>query len=385
MSLLNRKRSILWKIESSYGVDSVPTGAANAILCTNPEVTPIEGQTVSRDLLRAYFGNSEQLPTAIYSKVMFDVEIAGAGTAGQAAPWGPLLRSCGFAETLLGAAHTDTAQAGGASTITLAAAGSATDDAYLGMRVRTTGGTGSGQKRTIIDYNGTTKVATVDSPWTTPPDNTTVYSVDACALYAPVSDAFEAGTGYFNVDGVLHALLGARGTVNLNLTNNQIPRFSFEMSGIYVPVSDAAVPTQVLTAWKQPRVVNKVNTPGASLHGYAGTIESFTTSLANEVQFRSLPGGIEQVLITDRKPTGTLSMEATTVAAKDWWTAVRNATLGSAVIEHGIDAGNIVRVTAPQAQIVQPRYADSQGVAMLNTNLSILPLAGNDDLFICAM
>lgn len=70
-----------------------------------------------------------------------------------------------------------TAQAGGASTITLAAGESGTDDAYNGMTVEITGGTGSGQVRHITDYVGSTKVATVDAAWSANPDNTSTYKI----------------------------------------------------------------------------------------------------------------------------------------------------------------------------------------------------------------
>ena len=76
------------------------------------------------------------------------------------------------------AAVTGTAQAGSTSTtIKLAAAASATDDAYTGMSVTITGGTGSGQIKRITDYIGATKVATVDAVWTTTPDATSTYSI----------------------------------------------------------------------------------------------------------------------------------------------------------------------------------------------------------------
>ena len=73
--------------------------------------------------------------------------------------------------------HSGTAQAGAAATITLATTASAVDDYYNGMKVRLTGGTGSGQIRTIIDYVGSTKVATVDSNWTVQPIAGTTYAV----------------------------------------------------------------------------------------------------------------------------------------------------------------------------------------------------------------
>lgn len=67
-----------------------------------------------------------------------------------------------------------TAQAGSASTITLAA--TAPGD-YLGHRVRIDSGTGIGQMRTIKAYDSTTKVATVDPNWTVSPNATSVYRV----------------------------------------------------------------------------------------------------------------------------------------------------------------------------------------------------------------
>jgi hypothetical protein len=73
--------------------------------------------------------------------------------------------------------ETGTAQAGASGTITLASGASSTDDYYKGYVVKTTGGTGSGQYRPITAYNGTTKVATVETSWSVTPDNTTPYSI----------------------------------------------------------------------------------------------------------------------------------------------------------------------------------------------------------------
>lgn len=69
-----------------------------------------------------------------------------------------------------------TLQAGSSLTVTLKATASATDDIYNGMYVNITGGTGSGQTRLIEDYNGTTKVATVEEAWTVTPDATSTYT-----------------------------------------------------------------------------------------------------------------------------------------------------------------------------------------------------------------
>ena len=72
--------------------------------------------------------------------------------------------------------NTGTAQGGGATTITLAATASATNDLYNNMTIYISAGTGSGQVKTITDYVGSTKIATV-STWTTNPSDDSVYEV----------------------------------------------------------------------------------------------------------------------------------------------------------------------------------------------------------------
>ena len=72
---------------------------------------------------------------------------------------------------------TGDAQAGAAATITLAAGASASDDAYNGRWIEITDGTGLGQMRLIQDYDGATKVATVDLAWAVQPDATSGYKI----------------------------------------------------------------------------------------------------------------------------------------------------------------------------------------------------------------
>ena len=90
---------------------------------------------------------------------------------------------------------TGTARAGSSTTITLATTASAQTDAYINSTLTLTGGTGSGQTRTIRDYDGITKVATV-AIWTVTPDATTTYSIDVLLLAGQLgfSNYFGAGT-----------------------------------------------------------------------------------------------------------------------------------------------------------------------------------------------
>ena len=80
-----------------------------------------------------------------------------------------------------------TATAGTANTITLDSGASAVDDYYNNLSVFITSGTGSGQLRTVSDYVGSTKVATVSVNWTTNPDNTSVNEVMPAVTITAVS------------------------------------------------------------------------------------------------------------------------------------------------------------------------------------------------------
>ena len=100
MPLYTRKRLILAEIESTYGTDPSPTGA-EAILVRNLEITPLQSETVSRNLVRPYLGQSEQLLAQTRVEITFEVELAGSGTAGTAPAYGPVLRSCGLSETIV--------------------------------------------------------------------------------------------------------------------------------------------------------------------------------------------------------------------------------------------------------------------------------------------
>lgn len=67
------------------------------------------------------------------------------------------------------------AQGGSATSITLNAQASSVDNAYIGEVVFIRSGTASDEARRVVDYDGTTKVATVDSAWDVTPDTTSAY------------------------------------------------------------------------------------------------------------------------------------------------------------------------------------------------------------------
>ena len=77
----------------------------------------------------------------------------------------------------VGVIRVNTAQAGGTNVITLDAGASSTDGAYDPAGIYITGGTGVGQTRLILEYDGTSKVAVVDRSWKVIPDATSEFTL----------------------------------------------------------------------------------------------------------------------------------------------------------------------------------------------------------------
>jgi len=95
------EKTLLFKTETTYGVDAVPTGAANAILATDVTLSAMEGQDVSRDLQLPFHGAQGTVPTNVHSKLSFKVELKGSGAAGTPPVCGALLRACKCAEVIV--------------------------------------------------------------------------------------------------------------------------------------------------------------------------------------------------------------------------------------------------------------------------------------------
>ena len=72
--------------------------------------------------------------------------------------------------------------------------------------------------------------------------------------------------------------------------------------------------------------------------------------------------------------------QATTIAAKDWWTAAKNATVGTLAITHGTAAGYKVQLAAPAIVLVSPTYQDQDNITMVKGSFIPTPITGNDEL-----
>jgi len=95
--MLFRNKTLLAKLEDTYGNDPTPTGT-DAVLTSDLQIEPYAGPVVSRNLDRSTLGGETQINTSPQVQVSFNVEIAGSGTAGTAPAYAAVLKACGFSE-----------------------------------------------------------------------------------------------------------------------------------------------------------------------------------------------------------------------------------------------------------------------------------------------
>lgn len=100
MPMKANKKVVLCKVETTYGVDSVPTVGANAMVVLNLNPTPISVRYVERNQALPFFGNRGQISVGETMLLEYDVEIAGAGAVAVAPGYSPVMRGCAMAETI---------------------------------------------------------------------------------------------------------------------------------------------------------------------------------------------------------------------------------------------------------------------------------------------
>jgi hypothetical protein len=306
MPLLMRKMALLAKLETTYNVDAVPTGAANAMVVRNVRVNPLTVESEARDIARPYLGNNDTVVGAFYGSLEYDIEAAGSGVAGTAPKWGPLMQACGFAQ---------------------------------------------------------------------------VVTAGVSVTYTPVSSAFSSLSKYFYLDGVLHKFTGSRGSVAFKGNNRSPTMWGYRFLGLFQPVVDAVLPTADYTGFVKPLAFNTANTPTFTIHGVAGVLRNLSIDMANQVSYRNLVNS-EAVQLLDRKPVGSLEMEATLMATKNWFNTARDGSTGALQLIHGTTPGNIIEINAPGVQVTDPQYSEFENAAMLQAGMVLRPNIGNDEISI---
>ena len=199
--------------------------------------------------------------------------------------------------------------------------------------------------------------------------------------YAPVTTPSDSVTLFVNYDGIRHKVTGARGTFSISCEVNQIPRISFSLTGIFNAPTDTALPTVTVSNQASPLIFKNGSTSNFAIFGFAAALQSWNLDFNNEVIYRELVGGTKEVLITDRRPSGTAVIESPALSAHNFFTDYTGTSTGTNTWLHGTTAGNKVTVSCPQTDLGQPTYSESDGITMLNLPFMATPTASANNEF----
>lgn len=215
----------------------------------------------------------------------------------------------------------------------------------------------------------------------------------ARAEYLPVSTSFESLSMYYWDDGLLHKIIGARGSFSLMAKVSERPTLQFQMVGLDAGVVATAAGSPTLTSWKVPSVVSDANTGDLVIGGTytTGTVGSGTSyvstglelALGASANFIPLIGQ-ESVDITDRDVSGKVMIDLTAAQEATFSTSVKANTLQTFGLTHGTAAGSTVVVWGTSVQMINWKKEELQGRRMIGYDLRFTPSTGNDELRITA-
>lgn len=321
MARLIKRTVVLVKPEVTSGTDSVPTGAANAIQVMDLSITPLDAKNIDTNYITSWFGGAAQLVGTASVKCSFSVLLAGAGLAATAPAWGNLLLACANAET-------------------------------------------------------------------------TGLTVPNRVEYLPATDSLKTATIYWYDDGLLHKLLGCFGNVKLSAKSGEAPKLTFDFIGLDGGVSATTNATATLTGWKVPPAVTKANitdvllgctySAGALSGGTSYNSTGLAIDWGNQVAFAPMLT-TEQVVLTDRNMTGSVSLDLTAAQEVTMMTAVKANTLQGLGFVIGSSSGNKIMLHMPQVQLISPKKEDFNGMRLIGFDMRIIPSTGNDELRIVSL
>ena len=386
---LTQDQLLLAKVETTSGTEETPTPADDAIKVFDLRAAPAfetdPGDTEHTGSL------DPGVPTVLGggNGMTFGVRIKGSGAGGTPPEWGRLLQGCGLTEVISAAAVADTAQAGGAQTITLHAGASAVDDFYKGMVIELTGGPGSGESNVITAYDGTTKIAAVARAWTAEPTLATTFSIPANVLYRPASADLETLTlyGYQNanqsaVQSRLRKIIGGMGTFTLNLGARQLPSFSFTLRGILPekPTNVARPTGVVFDQGNAPPYRNAESLIGGSLVKFNTLSLDYGANVA-QPDDPSQPFGLDTAAITARRVSATITPYQKRLSTRDFMSLFLDEEENDQVYRWGETAGNRASILLPRTRYTGVEETSIDGFE--SESVAFVPTGPDNTFWLC--
>lgn len=312
MSYNEEKQLIFVKPRTTgnYGDDDAASGdATNAMVVSNVGHKPLEGNRISRDVVKGFLGSPGELQVTSFVELSFDVEITGSGDKVLPPAYSPLYQLVGVSETI-----------------------------------------------------------TADT------------SVD----YSLVDSGYKDGTIYYYVDGVLHKMLGARGSLSMTLGTGTIPKFSFTFIGLYVePTAIGALPAADFSAFKMPKPATSKTIAVFNFFGQPLQMNELSVTPGMSVSHLDVANQEEIEFAGTRAGMVSLKFREPAIETINFFKLQQSGEAGSLNYQLGHDVeddGFIFDLNIPTLSVKSVSRSFSEGKSWLQIEADITPTAANNDL-----
>ena len=197
--------------------------------------------------------------------------------------------------------------------------------------------------------------------------------------YNPITNDPEALTFHFFNGETRYVLRGTRGTASFDLTANQIPKITFEFTGLFTLPSEQTRPTPVYGAWTRPQNVSRAFTALTFAGRTDLTMRKLMLNVANQIEPRFLVGP-EEILITQKDELIECTVEAVPLTTYDPYAAALNQNEIAISLRHGVGAGKVATLATTRAQMQRPQGLETpQNITEWPLRLKPIPSStGND-------
>ena len=216
--------------------------------------------------------------------------------------------------------------------------------------------------------------------------NTGVYNGTA-TIYSLVSAENSLGSVSFRLymdDANLHKMVGARGTVKLNMKAGNYGELEWNFKGLYVSVASATNPSQTSLTILQPPIVYNSS---FQIAGFSPVCSAAEIDLGNDIIRRdslNASAGVHSFRLTGRKPKLSFDADAVAESSNPFWGDWEGGIVDTFGITIGSTANNKIDISG-YFEYAQNKYGDADGVrkfdceaALVSSNVN----TGNDELTI---
>jgi hypothetical protein len=311
MTRIARKIALMAAVETTYG-GGLPNGTtwANALQVL-PRTHPrhrIERMNQPRELYTPYLGASDEIPGPRVQEIEFEVELAAAGAAGFAPPWGTLLRGCQFAETVI--------------------------------------------PSTRVEY----------TPVSDPGESLVIRFWEDGHAYTSLGCRGNVQF-FFDAYKVPHARFRFRGHDTVGVVSS--------WGGPPNPFQPWKTPLLPHSATAGNIRLGCTYNAGAISGGTPYPSRGFNLDMGNELTYDAILGG-EKVVVTDRQPKGEMTLELTAAQEQQWRLDMNQSIETTFGWTLGTAPGNRIAVFARRLQRQEAQGIDDNGFRRVNCNFGLL-------------